>query len=147
MASQLLFRFLALHDKVKKDRETKGWPLTEKLLLETVKCRSDADFLFTEVLNRKERADATRNALSVLQRFKFLFFLPSNIERNVAKVSLIQQSKTEALLWFMISGYLCGDFQRLHSSEIVVHRDRSASVQGRYELILYQKPRWSLNFC
>lgn len=45
-----------------------------------------ADALFQEVLGRKDRADSTRNALNVLQRFKFLFNLPLNIERNILRV-------------------------------------------------------------
>uniref|UniRef100_A0A8C7I8C2 Exocyst complex component 2 n=1 Tax=Oncorhynchus kisutch TaxID=8019 RepID=A0A8C7I8C2_ONCKI len=44
-----------------------------------------ADTLFQEVLGRKDKADSTRNALNVLQRFKFLFNLPLNIERNTHK--------------------------------------------------------------
>ncbi|XP_013377292.1 PREDICTED: exocyst complex component 2 isoform X2 [Chinchilla lanigera] len=44
-----------------------------------------ADTLFQEVLGRKDKADSTRNALNVLQRFKFLFNLPLNIERNIQK--------------------------------------------------------------
>ena len=48
--------------------------------------KSCADGLFQEVLGRKDKADATRNALNVLQRFKFLFYLPLNIERNIQKV-------------------------------------------------------------
>lgn len=45
-----------------------------------------ADTLFQEVLGRKDKADSTRNALNVLQRFKFLFNLPLNIEKNIQKV-------------------------------------------------------------
>lgn len=45
----------------------------------------EADKLFDEVLARRDRADATRNALGVLQRFKFLFSLPVSIERNIRK--------------------------------------------------------------
>jgi len=37
------------------------------------------------VLNRRDKADATRNALSAMQRNKFLFSLPTNIERNSIK--------------------------------------------------------------
>lgn len=47
-----------------------------------------ADTLFQEVLGRKDKADSTRNALNVLQRFKFLFNLPLNIERNIQKVPI-----------------------------------------------------------
>ena len=44
-----------------------------------------ADQMFFEVLGRKDRADATRNALNVMNRFKFLFYLPANIEANIVK--------------------------------------------------------------
>ena len=44
--------------------------------------------LFHDVLGRKDRADATRNALGVLHRFKFLFNLPCSIDRNIQKVSI-----------------------------------------------------------
>lgn len=46
-----------------------------------------AESVFDDVLGRKDRADATRNALSVLNRFKLLFYLPSTIEKNIQKVS------------------------------------------------------------
>nr|CAH7742789.1 unnamed protein product [Callosobruchus chinensis] len=45
----------------------------------------EARKLFDEVLSRKDRAEKTRNALNVLQRFKFLFCLPCVIERNIKK--------------------------------------------------------------
>lgn len=50
-----------------------------------MQAKSCADGLFQEVLGRKDKADATRNALNVLQRFKFLFYLPLNMERNIQK--------------------------------------------------------------
>ena len=49
--------------------------------------KSCADGLFQEVLGRKDQADQTRNVLNVLTRFRFLFYLPLNMERNIAKVS------------------------------------------------------------
>lgn len=51
--------------------------------------KEGANSLFEEVLKRKDHADATRNALNVMQRFKFLFHLPCNIERNINKVCLL----------------------------------------------------------
>uniref|UniRef100_A0A1B6DWI3 Exocyst complex component 2 n=1 Tax=Clastoptera arizonana TaxID=38151 RepID=A0A1B6DWI3_9HEMI len=45
----------------------------------------EANKLFEGVLKRRERADATRNALGVLQRFRFLFTLPVTIERNIKR--------------------------------------------------------------
>lgn len=50
-----------------------------------MQAKSCADGLFQEVLGRKDKADSTRNALSVLQRFKFLFYLPLNIDRNIKR--------------------------------------------------------------
>ncbi|GIX79321.1 hypothetical protein CDAR_290612 [Caerostris darwini] len=49
------------------------------------KAKEEAFGLFEEMLSRKEKADSTRNALSVLQRFRFLFNLPANIEKNIRK--------------------------------------------------------------
>ena len=45
-----------------------------------------AEDLFQDVLRRKDRADATRNALGVLHRFKWLFNLPHTIDTNITKV-------------------------------------------------------------
>ncbi|KAF4523334.1 hypothetical protein B566_EDAN013529 [Ephemera danica] len=47
--------------------------------------RGEALRLFQEVLTRRDKADATRNALSAMQRNRFLFSLPSQIERNSRK--------------------------------------------------------------
>ena len=47
--------------------------------------KEEADRLFEDVLERKDRADGTRNALGVLQRFRFLFHLPTSLERNIQK--------------------------------------------------------------
>lgn len=41
--------------------------------------------LFDDVLSRRAAADRSRAALSVLNRYKFLFCLPKNIEKNAAK--------------------------------------------------------------
>lgn len=45
----------------------------------------EANKLFEDVLMRRDRADATRSALNVLTRFKFLFCLPCAIERNIKR--------------------------------------------------------------
>ncbi|XP_048254965.1 exocyst complex component 2-like [Haliotis rufescens] len=50
-----------------------------------MQAKSCADGLFQEVLGRKDKADSTRSALSVLQKFKFLFYLPLNMERNIQR--------------------------------------------------------------
>ncbi|XP_063951226.1 exocyst complex component 2-like [Lytechinus pictus] len=50
-----------------------------------IKGNENAQKIFQSVLHRKDRADSTRNALNVLNRFKFLFHLPITIERNIKK--------------------------------------------------------------
>lgn len=47
--------------------------------------KAEADRLFDDVLRRKDEADGTRNALGVLQRFRFLFNLPAVIDKNIQK--------------------------------------------------------------
>ena len=48
-------------------------------------CKDEVDKMFFDVLGRKDKADKTRNALLVLNRFKFLFQLPANIRAHLAK--------------------------------------------------------------
>lgn len=47
--------------------------------------KEEADRLFEDVLKRKDEADRTRNALGILQRFRFLFHLPSSLDKNIQK--------------------------------------------------------------
>jgi len=56
------------------------------LLFYSPESNKAAESVFDDVLGRKDRADATRNALAVLNRFKLLFYLPSTIEKNIEKV-------------------------------------------------------------
>lgn len=64
-----------------------------------------ADTLFQEVLGRKDKADSTRNALNVLQRFKFLFNLPLNIERNIQKVPVTTGAVTHVGVFMYKYGF------------------------------------------
>lgn len=48
----------------------------------------EGEKIFNSVLNCKKRADVTRNALSVLQRYRFLFNLPKSIEMNIKNVRI-----------------------------------------------------------
>lgn len=45
--------------------------------------KTKAESVFADVLKRKDEADATRNALGVIVRFKFIFFLSSKIEESM----------------------------------------------------------------
>lgn len=60
-------------------------PLTLKFSIISSGCKEEADKLFEDVLHRKDRADGTRNAINVLKRFHFLFYLPVHTERNIHK--------------------------------------------------------------
>ncbi|MCP9258027.1 Exocyst complex component 2 [Dirofilaria immitis] len=53
-----------LHDKMQLERNTRGWPLTKNISEKLAESHTAANAVFYEVLARKDRADATRNALS-----------------------------------------------------------------------------------
>uniref|UniRef100_A0AAF5PZT5 Exocyst complex component 2 n=1 Tax=Wuchereria bancrofti TaxID=6293 RepID=A0AAF5PZT5_WUCBA len=74
-----------LYDKMQLERNACGWPLTKNIAEKLTESHTAANAVFYDVLTRKDRADATRNALSVLTRFRFIFFLSSAIDQNLAK--------------------------------------------------------------
>ncbi|EFO21482.2 hypothetical protein LOAG_07007 [Loa loa] len=74
-----------LHDNMQLEKHARGWPLTKNISEKLAKSYTAANAVFHEVLTRKDRADATRNALSVLTRFRFIFFLSSAIDQNLSK--------------------------------------------------------------
>ncbi|KAI1724959.1 exocyst complex component sec5 domain-containing protein [Ditylenchus destructor] len=63
----------------------KSWPVTGTLAAKIAESKTTADKLFKDVLSRKDKADATRNALSILTRFRFIFYLSGSIDDNMAK--------------------------------------------------------------
>jgi len=67
------------------DNKEYGKDPTEKVEEAVTRCKDEADKMFFDVLGRKDKADKTRNALMVLNRFKFLFHLPANIRAHLAK--------------------------------------------------------------
>ncbi|KAK4306275.1 hypothetical protein Pmani_021897 [Petrolisthes manimaculis] len=67
------------------DIQEYGRNSTEVLEKSIIECKEEADQLFEDVLQRKDRADGTRNALNVLHRFRFLLYLPVNIERHIQR--------------------------------------------------------------
>ncbi|KDQ71568.1 exocyst complex component 2 [Zootermopsis nevadensis] len=76
---------MILKDRFEADMKEHGPEPTVKVENAIQDCILEANKLFDEVLARRDRADATRNALGVLLRFKFLFSLPVSIERNIRK--------------------------------------------------------------
>lgn len=76
---------MSLKDQFEADMKSYGSDPTEKLEKAIKQSMSEANKLFDDVLARRDRADATRNALAVMQRYKFLFCMPINIERNIKR--------------------------------------------------------------
>lgn len=74
-----------LQKAMEKDKQEMGSDLTEKLYCAVVKSSGEAENIFQSILARKDQADSTRNALGILQKFRFLFNLPMMIERNIQK--------------------------------------------------------------
>ncbi|RWS10702.1 Exocyst complex component 2-like protein [Dinothrombium tinctorium] len=75
----------AVNMALKKDKQDAGSDLTSKIEDSIQKALDEAHEIFDTVLTKKDMADSTRNALNVLQRYRFLFNLPSSIERNIVK--------------------------------------------------------------
>ncbi|CAK8674239.1 exocyst complex component 2-like [Clavelina lepadiformis] len=73
------------HRMVKDDLGSDEGNVTERLEETLNEASGRANKLFDTVLSCKDRADSIRNTLNVLQRFKFLFNLPLNIERNIQR--------------------------------------------------------------
>lgn len=76
---------LELKCKFESDIQEYGRNSTQVLEKAIIECKEEADKLFEDVLHRKDRADGTRNALNVLHRFRFLLYLPVNIERHIQR--------------------------------------------------------------
>lgn len=69
----------------KKDRQEIGNDMTAKIDEHIRMASNEAHAIFDNIISRKDKSDSTRNALNVLQRYRFLFNLPSNIDRSMQK--------------------------------------------------------------
>ncbi|XP_046387065.1 exocyst complex component 2 [Ischnura elegans] len=76
---------VALKERFEADMKQLGPDPTAKAEQAIKESERQATELFREVLGRREKAEAIRNALGVLQRHRFLFALPSTIERNIRR--------------------------------------------------------------
>ncbi|KAL5250398.1 hypothetical protein ACHWQZ_G016208 [Mnemiopsis leidyi] len=82
---------LACHDTLQKvnklideeEENSTGGSLTGPLDTVLNECNKCAELLFSSILNKKDKADRIRNALNVIDRFRFLFGLPDSIDRNI----------------------------------------------------------------
>ena len=72
-----------LKEQFEADVKKYGENPMEKLEVAIKESMSEANKLFDDVLARRDRADATRNALALMQRYRFLFCMPVNIEKNI----------------------------------------------------------------
>ncbi|KAL1238943.1 Exocyst complex component [Trichinella spiralis] len=65
-------------------------------------CIQTGEDVFVDVLKRKEQSDAIRNALSLLQRFRFMFYLPQLMkvytEKGEYALVLSEYSRAKSLL-------------------------------------------------
>lgn len=76
---------MALRDRVTQDSKQHGKDQVKDLEKAITNSIDASQELFKDVLARKEKADATRAALSALSRHKFLFCLPNSVEKSAAK--------------------------------------------------------------
>ncbi|KXJ82784.1 hypothetical protein RP20_CCG011217 [Aedes albopictus] len=76
---------MALRDRVTQDSKLHGKDQVKDLEKAITNSIDASQELFKDVLARKEKADATRAALSALSRHKFLFCLPNSVEKSAAK--------------------------------------------------------------
>ncbi|XP_046625884.1 exocyst complex component 2 isoform X1 [Neodiprion virginianus] len=74
---------MLLKEQFESDVQKNGKDPTAKLEKAIKDSMAEADKLFHDVLARRDKADATRNALSLMQRYRFLFCMPVNIEKNI----------------------------------------------------------------
>lgn len=75
----------ALYLSFKKDRQEFGSDLTVKIDEYIKSANEEAHAIFDNIISRKDDADSMRNALNVLQRYRFLFNLPSNIDKSMQR--------------------------------------------------------------
>ncbi|KAK0158108.1 hypothetical protein PV328_009154 [Microctonus aethiopoides] len=76
---------VVLKEQFEADVKKFGHNPTEKLEDAIRTSMIEANKLFDDVLTRRDRADATRSALSLMHRYKFLFCMPVNIEKNIKR--------------------------------------------------------------
>ncbi|XP_026764058.2 exocyst complex component 2 [Galleria mellonella] len=80
-----LDRLVLLKNMFEEDQRKNGKEPLHSLQAAIEESITLADSLFSEILSRKEHADKTREALSLLMRNKFLFQLPASIDNNIKK--------------------------------------------------------------
>ncbi|KAL6729052.1 hypothetical protein Aduo_000144 [Ancylostoma duodenale] len=140
----------ALHDELERSNKAGEFAVIKQIGNQIAEARVKAESVFKDVLSRKDRADATRNALSVLTRFKFIFFLSKTIDDNMKKGEYLTilndymrakslYKDTEVPLFKEVMVHLDAKMDRF--KEELKHKliDTSASFEEQSKLIKYLK--------
>ncbi|KAE9420577.1 hypothetical protein Angca_003887 [Angiostrongylus cantonensis] len=140
----------ALHDELERSNKAGEFAVIKQIGSQISEARVKAESVFKDVLSRKDRADATRNALSVLTRFKFIFFLSKTIDDNMKKGEYLTilndymrakslYKDTEVSLFKELMVHLDEKMERFKEEMKLKLIDTSASFEEQSKLIKYLK--------
>uniref|UniRef100_A0A0K0CYQ4 Exocyst complex component 2 n=1 Tax=Angiostrongylus cantonensis TaxID=6313 RepID=A0A0K0CYQ4_ANGCA len=141
----------ALHDELERSNKAGEFAVIKQIGSQVIsEARVKAESVFKDVLSRKDRADATRNALSVLTRFKFIFFLSKTIDDNMKKGEYLTilndymrakslYKDTEVSLFKELMVHLDEKMERFKEEMKLKLIDTSASFEEQSKLIKYLK--------
>lgn len=139
-----------LHDEFERSNKAGEFAVIKQIGNQISDARVKAESVFKDVLSRKDRADATRNALSVLTRFKFIFFLSKTIDDNMKKGEYLTilndymrakslYKDTEVALFKEVMVHLDAKMEKFKEELKLKLTDTSASFEEQSKLIKYLK--------
>ncbi|KRZ74784.1 Exocyst complex component 2 [Trichinella papuae] len=100
--SFLVVLYLDLRLHVEQDCCVNPTEMAEQFQTKIDHCIKTGEDVFVDVLKRKEQSDAIRNALALLQRFRFMFYLPQLMkiytEKGEYALVLSEYSRAKSLL-------------------------------------------------
>uniref|UniRef100_A0A7I4XZ43 Exocyst complex component 2 n=1 Tax=Haemonchus contortus TaxID=6289 RepID=A0A7I4XZ43_HAECO len=140
----------ALHGELERSNKAGEFAVIKQIGNQISEARLKAESVFKDVLSRKDRADATRNALSVLTRFKFIFFLSKTIDDNMKKGEYLTilndymrakslYKDTEVALFKEVMIHLDTKMEKFKEEMKLKLIDTSASFEEQSKLIKYLK--------
>ncbi|VDO27135.1 unnamed protein product [Haemonchus placei] len=140
----------ALHGELERSNKAGEFAVIKQIGNQISEARLKAESVFKDVLSRKDRADATRNALSVLTRFKFIFFLSKTIDDNMKKGEYLTilndymrakslYKDTEVALFKEVMIHLDAKMEKFKEEMKLKLIDTSASFEEQSKLIKYLK--------
>ncbi|KAK6025482.1 Ser/Thr phosphatase family protein [Ostertagia ostertagi] len=139
-----------LHGELERSNKAGEFAVIKQIGNQISEARLKAESVFKDVLSRKDRADATRNALSVLTRFKFIFFLSKTIDDNMKKGEYLTilndymrakslYKDTEVALFKEVMAHLDTKMEKFKEEMKMKLIDTSASFEEQSKLIKYLK--------